>query len=65
MGFSRPEFWNKLPFPSPGDLPDAGIGLVSLRSLALTGSFLLFLPLAPPGKTLILSPIGHKESDMM
>ena len=22
MGFSRQEYWNKLPFPSPGDLPD-------------------------------------------
>ena len=65
MGFSRQEFWNELPFPSPGDLADAGIGLVSLRSPALAGSFLLFLPLAPPGKTLILCPVGHKESDMM
>ena len=25
MGFSRPEYWNGLPFPSPGDLPDPGI----------------------------------------
>ena len=25
MGFSRQEFWSGLPFPSPGDLPDAGI----------------------------------------
>ena len=25
MGFSRQEFWNGLPFPSPGDLPDPGI----------------------------------------
>ena len=22
MGFSRQEYWNALPFPSPGDLPD-------------------------------------------
>ena len=22
MGFSRPEYWHELPFPSPGDLPD-------------------------------------------
>ena len=26
MGFSRPEYWSGLPFPSPGDLPDQGIG---------------------------------------
>ena len=25
MGFSRPEYWNGLPFPSPGDLPNPGI----------------------------------------
>ena len=25
MGFSRPEYWNGLPFPSPGDLPNSGI----------------------------------------
>ena len=24
MGFSRQEYWSGLPFPSPGDLPDAG-----------------------------------------
>ena len=25
MGFSRQAFWNSLPFPSPGDLPNPGI----------------------------------------
>ena len=25
MGFSRQEYWNLLPFPSPGDLPEPGI----------------------------------------
>ena len=25
MGFSRQEYWNRLPFPSPGDLPNPGI----------------------------------------
>ena len=25
MGFSRQEYWNGLPFPSPGDLPNSGI----------------------------------------
>ena len=25
MGFSRQEYWNGLPFLSPGDLPDPGI----------------------------------------
>ena len=25
MGLSRQEYWSRLPFPSPGDLPDPGI----------------------------------------
>ena len=25
MGFSRQEYWNGLPFPSPGDLPNPGV----------------------------------------
>ena len=25
MGFSRQEHWSRVPFPSPGDLPDPGI----------------------------------------
>ena len=25
MGFSRQEYWNGLPFPYPGDLPNPGI----------------------------------------
>ena len=36
MGFSRPEHWSGLPFPSPGDLPDPGIEPVSP---ALAGGF--------------------------
>ena len=30
MGFSRQEYWNGLPFPPPGDLPDPGIKPASL-----------------------------------
>ena len=29
MGFSRQEYWSGLPFPSPGDLPNQGIELMS------------------------------------
>ena len=32
-------FWSGLPGPPPGDLPDAGIGSVSLMSSALAGGF--------------------------
>jgi len=29
MGFLRQEYWNGMPFPSPGDLSDSGIEPVS------------------------------------
>ena len=34
MGFSRQEYWNGWPFPSPGDLPDPGIEPTSAVSKA-------------------------------
>jgi len=43
MGFSRQEYWNRLPFPSPGELPDSGIKSVSS---ALAGGF---CTTEPPG----------------
>ena len=44
MGFSRQEYWSRLPFPPPGDLPDPGIkpGSPALQADAL--------PSEPPGK---------------
>ena len=39
MGFPRQEYWNGLPFPFPGDLPNPGIEPVSLMSPALAGWF--------------------------
>ena len=39
MGFSRQEYWSRLPFPSPGDLPDPRIEPESLTSPALAGGF--------------------------
>ena len=48
MGFSRPEYWSGLPFPSPGDLPHPGI---EPKSPALKANS---LPSEPPGK-----PQGH------
>ena len=39
MGFSRQEYWNGWPFPSPGDLPDPGIEPESHTCLALAGRF--------------------------
>ena len=41
MGFSRQEYWNGLPFPTPRDLPNPGI------ESALAGRF---FTTTPPGK---------------
>ena len=40
--FSRQEYWNRLLFPSPGDLPNLGIKPESHMSSALTGVFFAF-----------------------
>ena len=44
IGFPRQEYWNGLPFPSPGDLPNPGIELGSpaLQADSLSSE--------PPGK---------------
>ena len=47
MGFSRQEYWSGLPCPSPGDLPDPGIGP---GSPALQADA---LPSQRPGKALL------------
>ena len=39
MGFPRQEHWSRLPFPSPGDLPNPGIKPTSPASLAMAGKF--------------------------
>ena len=41
MGFSRQEYWNALPCPPPGDLPDQGIEPVSPVASALQADSLL------------------------
>ena len=49
MEFSRQEYWNGLPFPSPRDLLDPGI---KPRSPALQADS---LPSEPPGKPFLIS----------
>ena len=39
MEFSRQEYWNGVPFHTPGDLPNPGIKTASIMSPALTGGF--------------------------
>ena len=43
MGFPMQEYWSRLPFPSPGDLPDPGIEPINL-SPALAGGFFTSSP---------------------
>ena len=46
MGVSRPQYWSRLPFPFPGDLPESKI---EPTCLALAGGF---FTTEPPGKPL-------------
>ena len=57
MGFSRQEYWNELPFPSPGDLPNPGIepGSLAFQADALTSE--------PPGKLVHQKREAHIWSD--
>ena len=49
MGFSRQEYWNGLPFPSPGNLPNPGIKPISS---ALAGRFFTTEPPRKPSNYL-------------
>ena len=44
MGFSRQEYWSRLPFPTPGDLSHPGIEPVSLESPAFADGFFIMEP---------------------
>ena len=48
MAFSRQEYWSRLPFPPPGDLPSPGIEPASLASPALPGRFFTTEPPQKP-----------------
>ena len=48
MGFPRQEYWEGLPFPSPGDLPHPGM---EPRSPALAGRFFTAEPPGMPSDT--------------
>ena len=47
MGLSRQDYWSRLPFPPPGDLPNPGIELAAPAAPAWAGGF---FTTAPPGK---------------
>jgi len=52
MGFSRQEYWSRLPIPSPGDLPGPVIKPVSHTSPALAGGFLTTMLFGKPGNNM-------------
>ena len=47
MGFSKQEYWSRLPFHPPGDLPNPGVEPTCPVSSALVGRFFIT---EPPGK---------------
>ena len=50
LEFSRQEYWRKLPFPTPGDLPSPGIKLKSIASPVLAGGFFITVLPGKPGE---------------
>ena len=58
MGFPRQEYWSRLPFSSPGDLPDPRI---KPSSPALAGRF---FTTKPPGEPLIHNIFTYISVDM-
>ena len=54
MGFFRQEYLSRLPFPSPGDLPDPGIEPTSPVSPVLAGRF---FTTEPPGRPTTLQKL--------
>ena len=59
MEFSRQEYWSRLPFPTPGDLPNPGIEPMTPMSSALAGGF---FTTASPGKpSLNIKRWGERE----
>ena len=51
MGFPRQEYWSRLPFPPPEDLPKSGIKAMFPAAPALVGKFFI---IEPPGKPTVL-----------
>ena len=56
MEFSRQEYWSRLPFPHPGDLPKPGIKLESPACRALVGRFFTN---EPSGIWVVPKEFGH------
>ena len=64
MEFSRQEYWNSLPFPTPGDLSDPGIKPGSLAFPALGGRFFTTAPPGKPRKMIVCSVNEEKTKQL-
>ena len=58
MEFSRQEYWSRLPFPTPGDLPNLGIEPASLASPTLAGGF---FTTSTAGKPILIAVVNKKN----
>ena len=59
MEFSGQEYWNELPFPTPGDLTNPGNEHASSVSPELTGKFFITIP---PAKSKFANIFSHSTS---
>ena len=57
MGFSRQEYWRRLPSPTPGDLPDPAIESANSVSPALAGRI---FTTTSPGRPMVQSEMWSK-----
>ena len=61
MGFPKQEYWSRLPFTSPGDLPDPGIEPVSP---AWQAGSLPLSHLGSPGDSVVKNPPAMQETQV-
>ena len=60
MGFPRQEYWNGLPFPAPGDLPDQRSNLCLLQVFCIASRF---FTAEPPGKPFKFIPLRSGSTE--
>ena len=64
MGFSRQEYWSRLPCPPPGDLPNPGIDLLSPEVSALQVDSLLLSHQGSPKITNTCVSTKHRQVEL-
>ena len=59
--FPKQEYWSRLSFPTPGDLPNPGIEPMWLASLALAGRFFTSVPPGKPIYNVCVSSVAQTK----